>query len=225
MGLDHIDLHYRSATATVALPHGPKSGLATQVPAVSYQQSEFDGDHTKTMASRTTKTDNATVDKEKRYITHHRNVTWPRVTFFMLKPTVGMELCHTNSLVKDKVFQMAARSWGGGTYSIVNSPPCATASAWTWDEGEGEGGGGTTHRKHSQQRCLAGILETDHGHVHFGVPASHTSTIIPSIGGSCSHRRRICCCKGAVNGKQGGAWVDKEDGWKKQGGKQHTRRG
>jgi hypothetical protein len=140
MGLDHIDLHYRSATATVALPHGPKSGLATQVPAVSYQQSEFDGDHTKTMASRTTKTDNATVDKEKRYITHHRNVTWPRVTFFMLKPTVGMELCHTRSLVTDKVFQMAARSWGGGTYSIVNSPPCATASAWTWDGGEGEGG-------------------------------------------------------------------------------------
>jgi hypothetical protein len=38
-----------------------------------------------------------------------------------------------------------------------------------------------THRQDSQQRGLAGVLETDHGDVHLGIPASHEGAASASI--------------------------------------------
>lgn len=82
-------------------------------------------------------------------------------------------------------FQISAGSAEGRTYSIVNSPPCATRSACKIWNVHHTGGG--AYREHSEQRRLAGVLEPDHGDVHLGVPAGSTSALI--INTNSLHRR------------------------------------
>lgn len=77
-------------------------------------------------------------------------------------------------------FQISVVPGFGGTYSIVNSPPCETRSACEiWNMRRGVGW--EQYREHSQQGRLARILEPDHGDVHLGVPICAMSAAIGNV--------------------------------------------
>jgi hypothetical protein len=62
--------------------------------------------------------------RERQSSTNHFSVTWPRCTFFILNPTVGIELMDTD--ISRNASQNIFRSISadqGHPYSIVNSPP------------------------------------------------------------------------------------------------------
>lgn len=131
--------------------------------------------------------------------TYHLRVTWPFWTRFMLKPTVGMELwpsisagtseegahgcatqpkwtlskqCRRPALPED-----GADALDGELAALDESQSFRrrrrrrrrrrnidlVASAFPKREG--------THRQNPQQRCLASVLQSDHGDVHLGRPA------------------------------------------------------
>lgn len=119
----------------------------------------------------------------------HLSVTCPCCTFFMLKPTVGIEL-HTDRVSQEahhtrpphQLMPFETASWnrwgvsasmdhGQKAVRLLDGEFCALSRVLVrMVAGCVQSWGRASYRQHPQQRCLPCILESYHGHVHLGGP-------------------------------------------------------
>ena len=87
--------------------------------------------------------------------------TWPLLTSFLLKATVGNESLANSFPLSQILSQKCSRGLKGGAY-----------------------------RKDSDQACLASILQPDNGDIHLGGP-EHPQEPIPQPGEQTCHLSRL----------------------------------